>query len=160
MKSAGPFSLSASLGGVLLLGTILGCGSDELAVIPITGQVTLDGKPVAGAAVMFLPSAGGPVATGTTNEAGAFALTTAGRDGAPAGQYTVTVTLQKVTGVAADEEEGGAGLADPNGIHTEWIVPERYSNPEKSGLKAEVSPEQTTFKFNLTKPRSGEAGMR
>jgi hypothetical protein len=60
-----------------LLWTILGtgCGSDGLNLAPVNGTVTLDGKPVKGASVEFIPQApGGSVAYGTTDENGNYSM--------------------------------------------------------------------------------------
>ena len=60
---------------LVLLGT-WGCGG-ELILEPVDGTVTLDGEPVADAAVLFLPIlSDGPPAHGTTNSEGRFRLTT------------------------------------------------------------------------------------
>ena len=45
-------------------------------VDPVKGRVTLDGKPVADAAVGLIPIEGGPMAGGVTNADGVFDLST------------------------------------------------------------------------------------
>ena len=117
---------------------------------PVTGVVTLDGKPVEGAAVMFMPKAGGRPATGTTDDKGRFELQTeTAGDGALLGEHTVTVTLQETTGVTADPD-GLSGEIAPGGIKIKWIVPQRYSNPKTSNLKAKVEPGMKPVEFELT----------
>src|SRR5262245_38254316 len=55
---------------------------------PVTGTVTLDGKPLAGAQVVFQPKSGGQAASGTTDAQGKFTLTTFNaKDGAAVGSY-------------------------------------------------------------------------
>src|SRR5687767_7103434 len=64
---------------------------------PVTGIVTLQGKPVAGAAITFVPTAGdGVAASAITDSEGKYALTTweAG-DGARTGEYRVKVSKQE-----------------------------------------------------------------
>src|SRR5437016_1941611 len=64
-------------------------------VFPVRGQVTVDGKPAAGATVFFYPVESDPDAIapyGVTDANGSFTLTTyLTFDGAPAGEYVVTV---------------------------------------------------------------------
>jgi hypothetical protein len=52
--------------------------------------------------------------------------------------------------------EGSAGTSTPEGavsgsglVKTTWIVPEKYSNPETSGLVADVSREKSRQDFAL-----------
>jgi hypothetical protein len=70
-----------------------GCGSGNKTV-PVKGTVTLDGKPISLALVMFVPGKeGGMMAQGVTDKNGEFELTTyKPNDGALPGDYQVTVT--------------------------------------------------------------------
>jgi hypothetical protein len=61
--------------------------------VSIKGRVTLDGKPVDGASIEFVPMDGSRSAIGTTDTDGYFTLTTFKQgDGARKGEYKVTVT--------------------------------------------------------------------
>jgi hypothetical protein len=77
----------------MLIVTVLvaGCGSGP---IPVRGRVTLDGTPVSGAAVLFVPAGtSGRPANGRTDASGVFRLTTFKQeDGALPGDYKVVVT--------------------------------------------------------------------
>lgn len=77
---------------VVLASLGLGCGGSRKPV-KVEGLVTLDGKPVEGATVLFVPlDKEGNDATGVTNKEGVFHLTTFNsRDGALPGNYKVTV---------------------------------------------------------------------
>lgn len=82
---------------------LAGCGGK--AVTPVQGVVALEGKPVAGATVLFMPEddEGGRPASGYTLPDGTFRLTTyKPDDGALAGTYRVVV--QK-TSAAKDRGE-------------------------------------------------------
>jgi hypothetical protein len=78
------------------------CGEtpiERITVFPVKGQVLLNGKPVKGALVTFHPiSSALPkniTPTGHTDENGDFAITTYEKeDGAPAGDYGVTITMK------------------------------------------------------------------
>ena len=70
-----------------------GCGAGDGPVV-VRGVVLLDGQPVSGAMVSFLPAEQtGRPATGFTDGQGAFRLTTSRKgDGALPGDYRVVVT--------------------------------------------------------------------
>lgn len=113
-----------------LLALFAGCGGP--AYHSVTGTVRLDGLPVADAAVLLEPVAGGPAAHGVTDARGRFDLQSANRYGVAAGQYRVAVTKQLVAGVRDDETQ------EPGGAKVKWIVPERYSRTDTSGLTVSV----------------------
>jgi hypothetical protein len=71
-------------------------------------------------------------------------LATINKLGIAPGRYRVTVTKREVT---------GGGMFDAAGSKNQkvrWLVPERYSNPDTSGLEATVSAEQREFAFALS----------
>ena len=82
----------AALGLVLL---ISGCGKPNY---PISGTITLDGRPLPNATVSFLPESGkGAMAFAATNKAGRYTLRQkADTPGLPAGKYRVRVTTYQV----------------------------------------------------------------
>jgi len=99
---------------------------------PVDGVLTLDGQPVAGATLQFIPKEGRP-AVGRTDQNGKYALTTfVDGDGALPGTYRVAIVLNR-------QRDG----------KTEWIVPRRYSDPKTSGLTVSVAPSGNTFDFDL-----------
>lgn len=131
-------SLRLCSAAALLGAALLACScSGRKPVFTVRGQV-LDagGKPAAGAVVVFHPVAGGdkevlkPV--GRVDEKGNFTLTTyAEGDGAPAGEYAVTVTWPAPRRTPLDPE-GGDRLQG------------RYANPETSKVRftVESKPDQ------------------
>ena len=117
---------------------VIGCGPSRPQTVYVDGVVSLDGEPVEGAAVLFSPEEGRP-ASGTTNAQGEFVLQTfKARDGAVLGTHNVTVTLKRVTGVGADPD-GLSGEIAPGGMQVEWVVPKKYSSPDTSGLRIDVT---------------------
>ncbi len=108
----------------------MGCGSGEsrTPTHTVRGKLTDGSKPVAHAQIVFHPVGGSaetPKPRGRTDEKGEFTLTTYdGHDGAPAGQYKVSVELWKTTSAEA-------GPANQ--------LPAKFSDPEKSGLTASVN---------------------
>ena len=128
---------------VLLAGSGVSCSStDSGRFYPVRGQVLFKGRPVAGAMVVLHPL--GPAAAGQkplayTDAEGRFGLTTdRPGDGVPAGEYAVTVVWRR----PFYDSEGKPG---PN------LLPARYADPKKSGLKATVKSGKNEFIFELEK---------
>lgn len=126
---------------LVLLATTVGCNRG-VTLIPVRGEVRCDGRPVADCAVLFAPVAGGPVAAGTTDSAGQFELRAINRPGAVPGEHRVTITKRRIVGLVGD-------LPGGNGLQIEWLLPEKYSRPESSGLRKTVGPGQDYFLFEL-----------
>lgn len=125
----------------LLFAGCIGCGGVKL--VPVTGEVKLDGVPVADCAVMFNPVGGGPAASAATDSQGHFQLSTMNRPGVVPGEHYVTIAKQRTTGMVGD-------VPGPDGVHTEWLVPQKYSRPESSGLRKNVSLQEHEFLFELS----------
>src|SRR5262245_13252044 len=77
-----------------------GCSNQPYKTAPVSGRITLNGQPVAGAAVMFQPVAPdnnpnpGPGSTGVTDEQGHYTLKLVGKEtsGAVVGKHKVRIT--------------------------------------------------------------------
>jgi hypothetical protein len=82
----------------------LGCSGPDRTAYPVEFQVLVGGKPAAGATVVLHPVDPAPHPdrpTGKADETGTVRLSTfAANDGAPAGEYVVTVTWHEVTSTA------------------------------------------------------------
>ena len=122
---------------IVFLAGIAGCGSSQdpnrLRVFPAKGQITFPGKPVGGAFVVLHPKAatGSEVVRprGNVSEDGTFSLTTYdANDGAPAGEYKVTVELHNLV-----KRANGDVSLGPN------IVPKQYGNPKTSPLTVRIA---------------------
>lgn len=115
----------------------------------VTGKVTLDGQPVAGADIAFLPSTSSPDAVpaqAVTDDTGRFevvSLFDQGRisqAGMTAGIYGVQITQLK-------RPPPSAGMSQPPSN----MLPQKYASPATSGLTATVVPdEKNEFVFELT----------
>ena len=87
-------STSARLVGLMLLAVLQsGCGGSGVEVEPVTGRVTLDGVPLAGARIRFQPEAsGGSPSYGAADSDGNYALAyKRDQPGALIGWHTVSV---------------------------------------------------------------------
>jgi hypothetical protein len=106
--------------------------------MPVKGTVTFQGSPLAEADVAFTPTGGRP-ATGRTDAAGRFTLTTfRTNDGAMTGEHIVTVCKHV--------------KKDPNatGAYFDYlqVTPEKFGRPSESPLRADVTasgPNEFTF---------------
>jgi hypothetical protein len=115
----------------LLLGccVILGGGcATPVKVESVSGKVTVGGQPVTSGQVTFLPvgkeggSAG--LSAGTIDETGTYKIFTAGKEGAPAGKYKVTVTPSMVpTGDKMPTTPFNAKYRDPTNTPLTIEVP-------------------------------------
>ena len=125
---------------------VMACGcSGRPSPVPISGVVTLDGQPVANAGVLFCPIAEGPVASGATDAKGNFKMATLNKSGVLPGKYGVAIIKKEFAG------NGGAGiLGTPQPNRIKWIVPEKFSTPETSGLLAEVNSSSREFNFAIS----------
>jgi hypothetical protein len=82
------------LAAALLVTVMLGCGSGapKVNTVPVSGTVTLDGKPLKQAVVKFYDVTGkNNPSSGTTDDNGKFSLGFASYKGAIPGSYKVTV---------------------------------------------------------------------
>lgn len=140
----------------LVLVCVVGCSGDD-RVAPVTGVVTLDDKPIAEASVTFMPKEGGRPAFGVTDAEGKYELTTFEEgDGALIGNHVVTILAvdEKVSdkATAAAEEHGSLSEFMAPQAKQKWIIPERYSEKDTSGLSFDVKPgENNQADFPLTK---------
>ena len=132
---------------VAIAAASLACGcSRQTPVYPVSGRVTIDGKPLVDAQISFRP-AQGPEAFGVLDSEGRYRLSTrAAGDGAVAGTHTVT--LSQVTVGLALEPGVPPKLEKPT--PGAMPVPEKYLRAETSGLTATVVPGENTFDFDLS----------
>ena len=115
---------------------LAGCSSEtssEIPVHPAQGTVLFKGKPAAGAMVALHPRKGGsanaPNPRGTVQADGSLQLTTYQKDdGAPEGEYTITVEWSPAV------KQNGDTVPGPN------VLPPKYATPSSSDLTVAISP--------------------
>lgn len=95
---------------LLLLGA-WGCSGDRFPVLPVSGTVTFNGKPLANATISFEPVAknddgvAGEISVGRTDAKGHFTLTTTGgKPGAVIGSHRVRITTARSSSKANSDE--------------------------------------------------------
>jgi hypothetical protein len=122
------FLASGALCGLLLLSS--GCGG-AAAPTPVTGHVTLNGKPMTSGTVTFVPNkakgnTSGEEPLGEINAKSEYTLQTRGKPGAAPGWYKVTVTST------------GPITPDNTSVTTTSIINTTYTNPMTTPLEKEV----------------------
>lgn len=143
---------------LLLLVLVGACnrGSSRPPTYPVTGTVTLKGKPLEGATVVFVPAEGAAheAATGTTDAAGKYKLSTyTADDGANAGEYRIKVSkfdLRKPT-----KEEQDAYISYEEEQKRQFSTDEKPTPPAKNILLPKYGNEATsglTFTVNQSGP--------
>jgi hypothetical protein len=141
---------------LFLLPLLLGCsGGAGFRVEAVEGTVTLDGVPIEGATLTFVPtdSGTGKSAYARTNTNGFFQLTAiqGGQSGAGTmiGNYLVAVSKEipsrEPTDKELNDQERGISLQIP----MIPIIPIKYNNAQTSGLTAEVVKGKNIFNFAL-----------
>lgn len=153
------FGIGVVLVCALLVLGVSGCGggrsSDQPALVPVSGTVTLDGSPAAGVGVMFFPTGqtrGNPC-YGNTDESGRYELLAGGPDqkGAPVGEYKVTCSKYVMPDGTPFTSDGSQS---PEMAGAKEALPPKYSQQDTTELKATVPEGGGTINFDLT---SGKA---
>jgi len=130
----------------LLMGS--GCSANTPHVVPVTGKVSYNGKPLNNGTIMLIPDGEGFGATGIIQPDGTFTLTSFKKgDGAAPGNYKVTVE------VFPDEAETGVAVGLPGAEFGEGQkppVPVKYSSSATTPLRAIVNDGETELDLELT----------
>jgi hypothetical protein len=141
---------------------IPGCNrSSGPATYPVRGTVTYLGKPVVGASVVFMADGASRAATGKTDGAGAFSLTTLEEnDGAVPGTHVVTVKKYdseppSLPAAPADGATDPAVEAKYTAAMARWLetakiaVPMKYTDRRTSDLRRAVVEGENSFEIEL-----------
>ena len=118
---------------------IVGCGPN---VAPVSGKITLDDKPLAGATVIFTPESEdknpGPGSNAKTDASGQYMLqlNTGGTKGAIIGKHRVRITAYE-----GDDNEIPSSGSDMK-VFRKLLIPDRYNS--QTELTIEVPAGGTT----------------
>ena len=129
---------ASQLFGFALVGALLppafGCGKGDknhVAVHPVQGTIQFRGQPIEGAFVSLCPTSaieGVPAPRATVAKDGSFAVTTYdGNDGAPEGEYVLTVQWYRLV------RQGNELVGGPN------VLPPKYASAKTSDVKIHVA---------------------
>jgi hypothetical protein len=129
---------------------ISGCGVGLPETAPVRGVVTFDGKALSGfqhAAVAFTPAGGRPAKGVISPNDGSFELTTyKSGDGARVGRHTVAVSA------TVDEPNSKADDRYPG---VRFVIPEKFSDRDTSGLVYEVNTRSNVVEIQLRSNGTG-----
>ena len=141
--------LSAIARGAALLSVIalVGCGGgpDLPEMGQVSGTVTLDGQPLDGATIEFVPQSGRP-SSAITDAEGKYTLRYSARtNGATLGKHNVSIRSERDPVSAEGDQPGVEGRKE--------LLPARYH--EESTLVEEVAAGSNTIDFALTSDEGG-----
>ena len=146
---------------VLSLAVGINTGCSKTDHIPTSGTITMDGTPLEGANVTFVPNTKpgeGTAAAAITGEGGKYTLKSGTFDGALPGPYKVVVRKMEGEGVqvkeGASEEDEQLAMFDAmmgRGMASKPVVPLHYSDTTRTPFEAEVTAnaEENQFDFNI-----------
>jgi len=144
------FALFATL--IVGLIGLTGCGGDGSSVklVPVTGKVTADGKPLTVGTVTFQPddskgNTSKAIPSGVVSENGTYKLFTDGKEGAPPGFYKVGVSPLGMSGSTM------ANPTDPKMMNslTAATYNQRYTMPGTSGISFEVKDQAAAGAYDI-----------
>lgn len=134
------FPLHRWLIAVLACSLLAGCSTGP-KLIPVTGSVTVKGKPAEGATILFHPEDTAQVtASGVTEADGSFSLLSAMQPGVLAGKYKVTVTWPDPT-KQPTEAQIMMGTAEPGPD----LLKGKYASRDVTTLSVEITSTTTTL---------------
>ena len=143
-RSGHPATWVVLIGSIALSGCGAGGSLTSATAYPVKGKVLLaSGKPLTAGKVIFLPKSGSGMASiGEIGADGTFSLRTAdGSEGAPAGEYIVTINWP------------GTPLMKSSDPDEDAVTPDRlrnaYSRLSTSKLRATVREKDNTIDFSL-----------
>ena len=123
------------------------------AFLPVTGTVTLDGKPLDHVQVNYIPlREGGVMATGETDQTGRYHLSYNDKPGTPPGEYRVIMSYRTdPKGVPITRAMNSTLLMPRELTQAEERLPRRYVTRD-SQLFARVTEGENVIDFKLQGP--------
>lgn len=147
-RALGLFAICLAMLGLAVGGCTSRGGGDIPPTAPVSGVVLLDGRPVDGAMVVFVPLDHRYGAYAVTDSSGRFTLQSSPDvSGAVPGRFQVQVTKVVAERGAAqflvqeDVEhalKAGGSVGPAQQGETKNVLPEKYANPKTSGIEVTV----------------------
>lgn len=137
-------SLFYSLAALILIAAGVGCGKgDGPGIVPVTGTITRNGKPIANLFLNFVPAQGRP-SWAITDANGKYTLEYDDtKKGAVVGQHTVWV---------ASPPSGSEGMGPEDQPKSSPDLPEiltKYGNQKDTPLKVEIKADSRVVNLQL-----------
>jgi len=144
----------------VFLALLAGCGKPPIAHVPVTGQITLDGRPVPGLGVAFNPTGDTPGDGGrcVTRDDGHYQLSALrGQAGVVAGTYDVTIAVVPGGILKMNEAEQNtpptpATIAQPENLPSQ-SVKGKFTDRIAKISAVEVPETGVQINFQLSKTR-------
>jgi hypothetical protein len=134
---------ATALAALLLAGGCSQSAPERPPVYPLSGKVVYQGRPAAGAWVTLHPTSGQPGAPqprAKTDSQGNFVVSTFdAQDGAPAGEYRVTLELTQIVDVGGELQSGPS------------LLPPQYGSPATTTIVARVNEGENTLPITITR---------
>ena len=130
----------------VVMSVVVGCNHGP-KMVPVTGTVRLNGRPLEFGVITFQPPAGQP-AQGDIQSDGTFALSTYKvNDGAVVGKHKVRIACYETQRPGTVKGPGEQSLG-------KLLIPEKYTFFDQSGFTADVSADRNEpFVFEMVGPR-------
>lgn len=146
--------LSSAFVVAVMVPVLAGCGKrhgDRGALYPAEGQIFLNKEPLAGALVVLYPQglsdAKAVPSRAQTGPDGRFRVSTFGTaDGAPEGEYTVTVVQYPL------QQDGSGWVSGPNAL------PTKYASPKTTDLRVQIGDGKNTLPVLALASRKASRG--
>ncbi|WP_435021354.1 carboxypeptidase-like regulatory domain-containing protein [Tundrisphaera sp. TA3] len=127
-------------------------GPDFSNLVPVSGVITLNGEPLQGAVITFLPKAWSP-GLGETDAKGEYTVTTSNRPGISPGEYKVAISLL----LSPENVPQGIGPRSsmsppPSMLNSRELLPREYTDLSASKLTARVEKAGDVFNFDVKAP--------
>lgn len=127
-----------------ILLTAAGCSGDQKA-FPVRGQLSFEGKPMAGALIIFHSADPSQklLVMARANAEGVYELSTSGTPGgAPPGEYKVTITWEEFARPGTEDNPNTPGTGKDR-------LRGAYAGVDKTLLRATVERKDNTIDFKL-----------
>jgi hypothetical protein len=126
------------ISGLLL---IIGCNSGP-KIVPVSGKITIDGNPLTTGIIMVYQKGYRP-ASAVVKSDGSFTFKTLNHDdGCLLGEHPISISSKRVI----------------NDTKTEYFIPARYSDIDKSNTKIKIDGSNSNLLIDLTWTGSGHSG--
>jgi hypothetical protein len=126
----------------ICVGLSIGCGSESVKLVPASGRVTVNGKPLTAGTVTFRPDKSkgntfGGEPMGELNSEGVYTIETNGKPGAPLGSYKVTIM------------SSGPTTEDNTKVKAQSLVNMTYFHADTTPLTIEVVQQPAAGAYDL-----------